>query len=78
MGPQCSMPANSLFRFKLAERLLARAQELVSIQLEIIARLKRLKSPTETAEKLLMKLELGVRNATADRDLAAALATKLH
>ena len=72
------MSANSSSRFKLAERLLARSEELVSIQVEIIERLKRLKSPTETAEKLLLKLEQGVRHATEGRDLAAALATKLH
>jgi hypothetical protein len=72
------MPANSSCRFKLAERLLARAEELVSIQREIIARLKRVKSSTEAAENLLFKLELGVRHAMAGRDIAAALATKLH
>jgi uncharacterized protein (DUF342 family) len=72
------MATNSSSRFKLAERLLARAEQLVSIQLEIIERLQRLKSSTETAEKLLKKLQLGVKNATEGRDLAAALATKLH
>ena len=51
---------------------------MVSIQVEIIERLKRLKSPTETADKLLLKLEQGVRHATEGRDLAAALATKFH
>jgi hypothetical protein len=69
------MPANSPSRFKLAERLLARAEELVCIQREIISRLNRIKSPTEAAEKLLLSLELSVRHATADRDRAAALAT---
>jgi hypothetical protein len=72
------MPANSLSRVKLAERFLARAEELVAIQLEIIARLKRFKKSTETAEKLLVKLQLGVKHAAEGRDLAAALATSLH
>jgi hypothetical protein len=72
------MSTNISSRFMLAERLLARAEELVSIQLEIIDRLRRLKSPTEAAERLLEKLQLGVKDAMAGRDLASALATKLH
>jgi hypothetical protein len=72
------MSINISSRFKLAERLLARAEELVSIQLEIIDRLRRLKSPTEAAERLLEKLQLGVKDAMAGRDLASAQATKLH
>jgi hypothetical protein len=78
MGPQWSMSINISSRFRLAERLLARAEELVSIQLEIIDRLRRLKRPTETAERLLEKLQLGVKDAMAGRDLASELATKLH
>jgi hypothetical protein len=72
------MPANSLSRVKLAERFLARAEELVSIQLEIIVRLKRIQKSTEAAEKLLVKLQLGVKHAMEGRDLATALATASH
>jgi hypothetical protein len=64
------MSTNVSSRFKLAERLLARAEELVSIQLAIIDRLRRLKSPTVAVERLLEKLQLGVKDAMVDRDLA--------
>ena len=72
------MAANSLSRVKIAERFLARAEELVAIQLEIIVRLKRFKKSTDAAENLLVKLQLGVKHAMEGRDLAAALATRLH
>lgn len=68
------MSSVSTSRFKLAEKFLLRAEELVAIQQEIIARLKRCNSSTVAAQKLLLELEVAVKNATADLRVEAALA----